>query len=270
MPVLTLDYRHCDRKRPKFIKHVEIEAIAASARQQLVESGVAAIAFDTLRQIERLKINGIDFALEVSTDCEVHDEDGNHVFGICEYDPGVPDTAMVCVSPVGEKLSELLALSTLAHELGHAVFDAPGWIMDGSKGPGLFDSFEHSAQRAYRTTTPDSDHLAKTPIAATAAPATDVQFAELRANEFMGSLLVPRRLLSAAAEELAPEYNVRVHRGPSLDPEFPGTSLHLAASDAVDMGLLERALAMRFGVNPRFVQVRLQRYGLTRPGAALH
>ena len=81
-----------------------------------------------------------------------------------------------------------------------------------------------------------------------------MQFAELRANEFMGSLLVPRRLLSAAAEELAPEYNVRVHRGPSLDPEFPGTSLHLTASDAADMGLLERALAMRFGVNPRFVQ----------------
>lgn len=38
MPVLTLDYRHCDRKRPKFIKHVEIEAIAALARQQLVEA----------------------------------------------------------------------------------------------------------------------------------------------------------------------------------------------------------------------------------------
>ena len=47
MPVLTLDYRHCDRKRPKFIKHVEIEAIAALARQQLVGSGVDAIAIDT-------------------------------------------------------------------------------------------------------------------------------------------------------------------------------------------------------------------------------
>ena len=148
MPVLTLDYRHCDRKRPKFIKHVEIEAIAALARQQLVGSGVDAIAFDTLRQIERLKINGIDFALEVSAECEVHDEDGNHVFGICEYDPGVPDTAMVCVSPVGEKLSELLALSTLAHELGHAVFDAPGWVVQGSRGPGLFDDIEPTMQRA--------------------------------------------------------------------------------------------------------------------------
>ena len=269
MPLLTLDYRHCDRKRPKFIKHVEIEGIAALARQQLVGSGVDAITFDRLRQIDRLKINGIDFSLEVSTECEVHDEHGNHVFGICEYDPGVPNTAMVCVSPIGEKLSELLALSTLAHELGHAVFDAPGWIMDGSKGPGLFDALESSSQRAYRTTTPDSEHLAKVPTAPAAVLATEVHFAELRANEFMGSLLVPRQLLSTAAEELAPDYNVSVHRGPSLDPEIPGTSLHLTATSPADMDLLERALAMRFGVNPRFVQVRLQRYGLTRPGAAV-
>ncbi len=269
MPVLTLDYRHCDRKRPKFIKHVEIEGLAALARQQMVAGGVDAIAFDTLRQINRLKINGIDFALEVSTECEVHDEQGNHVFGICEYDPGVPDTAMVCVSPIGEKLSGLLALSTLAHELGHAVFDAPGWIMDGSKGPGLFETFEPCGQRAYRTTTPDSEHLAKSPTTGKAALASDVHFAELRANEFMGSLLVPRQLLSAAAEELAPEYNVSIHRGPSLDPEIPGISLHLTATDAVDMEFLEKALAMRFGVNPRFVQVRLQRYGLIRPEAIL-
>jgi hypothetical protein len=163
-----LDYRHCDRKRPKFIKHVEIEGLAAQARQQLVAGGVDAIAFGTLRQIDRLKINGIDFALEVSTESEVHDEQGNHVFGICEFDPGVPDTAMVCVSPIGEKLSGLLALSTLAHELGHAVFDAPGWIMDGSKGPGLFDTFEPCGARL-----PHHDarqqHLAKSPTTGKAA-----------------------------------------------------------------------------------------------------
>jgi hypothetical protein len=157
----------------------------------------------------------------------------------------------------------------LAHELGHAVFDAPGWILDGSKGPGLFDAFEPSGQRAYRTTTPDSEHLAKVPTAPSAAQATEAHFAELRANEFMGSLLVPRQLLSTAAEELAPQYKVSVHRGPSLDAEIPGTSLQLSATSPVDMELLERALAMRFGVNPRFVQVRLQRYGLTRPGAAV-
>lgn len=196
----------------------------------------------------------------------MHDDEGNHVFGICEYDPGVPDTAMVCVSPVGEKLSELLALSTLAHELGHAVFDAPGWIVDGSRGSGLFDTLEPAAQRAYRTTTPDSDHLAKSPTTpAQAALATEIHFAELRANEFMGSLLVPRQHLNAAAEELAPHFNIALHRGSSLDPEFPGTSLHLSSGDANELEFFEKALATRFGVNPRFVQVRLQRYGLIRP-----
>jgi hypothetical protein len=73
---------------------------------------------------------------EVSTECVVHDEDGNHVLGICEYDPGVPNTAMVSRVAGRRKCSaRLLALSTLGHELGHAVFDAPGWIVDGSKGP---------------------------------------------------------------------------------------------------------------------------------------
>ena len=141
--------------------------------------------------------------------------------------------------------------------------------MDGNKGPGLFDAFEPCGQRAYRTTTPDSEHLAKSSTAGNAAHDLDVHFAELRANEFMGSLLVPRPLLSAAAEELAPEYNFCLHRGLSLDPEIPGTSLHLSTTDADDLEGLERALASRFGVNPRFVQVRLQRYGLIRPGAAL-
>ena len=56
MAILTLDYRHCERKRPQFIKHLEIEAISALARQQLVESSVDAIAFDTLRLIKGLKI----------------------------------------------------------------------------------------------------------------------------------------------------------------------------------------------------------------------
>ena len=48
MPVLTLDYRHCDRKRPKYVKHIEIEGIAALARRQLVGSGLDAIPFDAL------------------------------------------------------------------------------------------------------------------------------------------------------------------------------------------------------------------------------
>ena len=28
MPVLTIDYRHCDRMRPKYLRHPEVEEIA--------------------------------------------------------------------------------------------------------------------------------------------------------------------------------------------------------------------------------------------------
>ena len=269
MAALILDYRCCDRKRPLYIKHIEVERIAANARQQLVADSIDAVSFDALRQISGLKINGIDFALEVSTDYAVHDEQGNHVFGVCEFDPAMPDAAMVSISPVGESLSELLALSTLAHELGHAVFDAPGWVVQGSKGPGLFDDIEPTMQRAYRTTTPDSEHLSKS---LSAKPTTEEHFAELRANEFMGSLLVPRQRLNTVVEELAPEHDIKIVRSPSIDPGLPGTSLTLLAEG--DFGffyleMLQRAVAKRFGVTPRFVQVRMERYGMLKPGGVI-
>ena len=68
---------------------------------------------------------------------------------------------MVSVSPVGVNASEELVLSTLGHELGHAIFDAPGWIVDASKGPGLFDEPSDAARRAYRTTKLGRQRLVK-------------------------------------------------------------------------------------------------------------
>ena len=277
MPVLTLGYRHCDRKRPSYIKNSEIEGIAVLARQQLVDPAADAIPLTTLSAISGLKINGVVFDLFVGTGDVVHDERGNPVLGICEYDPGVPDTAMVSVSPVGVNASEELVLSTLGHELGHAIFDAPGWIVDASKGPGLFDEPSDAARRAYRTTTRDVEHLAKvTPVAEAAATPSlaipghttkEEYFAELRANEFMGSLLVPRQRLNLAVEEMAAKHGVTIHRSPSLDPELPGTSLHLTADG--DIECLQKAVAKRFGVNRRFIQVRMERYGLLKPGAKI-
>ncbi|MES1976930.1 MAG: hypothetical protein V4451_02770 [Pseudomonadota bacterium] len=282
MPVLTLGYRHCDRKRPSYIKNSEIEGIAVLARQQLVEAAADAIPLATLSAISGLKINGVVFDLFVGTGNVVHDERGNPVLGICEYDPGVPDTAMVSVSPVGVNASEELVLSTLGHELGHAIFDAPGWIVDASKGPGLFDEPSDTARRAYRTTTRDVEHLAKvTPVAEAAATPSlaipghttkEEYFAELRANEFMGSLLVPRQRLNLAVEELAPKHGVTIHRSPSLDPDLRGTCLHLTADGDIgffDIECLQKAVAKRFGVNRRFIQVRMERYGLLKPGAKI-
>jgi Zn-dependent peptidase ImmA (M78 family) len=279
MSVLTLHYRHSQWLRPAYLKHSEVEGLAAMARQQLVDANMDAIPMAVLGDITRLKINDLTYDLYISTDHVIHDENNNPVLGICEYDPGVPDTAMISVSPIGDNASEELVLSTLGHELGHAILDAPGWIVNARMGPGLFDDPSEIARKAYRTTTRDGRHLAQ------AAPANDsamelsqfagkqidreVYFAELRANEFMGSLLVPRQHLNLAIEELAPQHGVTIHRSPSLDPELPGITLHLTAEGEfgfLDMECLQKSLAKRFGVNPRFIQVRMERYGLLKPG----
>lgn len=272
MAALTLDYRHCSRKRPLYPKHAEVEAIALMARQQLVDSGVDALTLDILSGIARLKINGVAVNLAIDTQNTVHDESGQAVLGICEYDPGVPDTAMVSVSPCGEDSSEELVLSTLAHEIGHAIFDSPGWIVDASRGPGLFDEVDDGVRRVYRTTTRDSQHLANS-IAeghnSSLAKRSENYFAELRANEFMGSLLVPRQRLYTAVEEMAPMCNVAIVRGPSLDPEFEGAGITVQSSGAMgffNLESLQRSIASRFNVSPRFIQVRMERYGLLKLG----
>lgn len=277
MPVLNINYRHCGRMRPSFLKNPEIEELAAQVRQQLIDPSIDAVSVQILSGIDGLKINGVAFDLFVGTEGVVHDEEGNPVLGICEYDPGVPDTAMVSVSPASNQASEALVLSTLGHELGHAIFDAPGWIVDASKGPGLFDDPTELARKAYRTTTRDGDHLSKAvghaaiqqPRAGSNQIERDEYFAELRANEFMGSLLVPRQRLAQRVEEQAADYEVTIQRKPSLDPEWPGTSLVLSATDEIGLIELQRALARCFGVNPRFIQVRMERYGLIISGAKI-
>lgn len=276
MPVLTLAYRCCDRKLPRYIKHSEVEGIAVWARQQLVDANTDAISLAVLRCISSLKINGIPFDLWVDTEHAVNDDQGNPVLGICEFDPDAsPDATMLSVSPVSDTASEELVLSTFAHELGHAIFDAPNWIAAAAQGPGLFDEPSELARKAYRTTTRDADHLAKQPEPSAARNSElerNVHFAELRANEFMGSLLVPRQHLCRAVEALAPKHGVTIHRGPSLDPEWPGTMMRLTADGDIgffDMECLQKALAKRFGVHRRFIQVRMERYGLLTPGAGI-
>lgn len=282
MPVLTLGYRCCDRMLPRYIKHSEVEGIAALARQQLVDASTDAISLTVLKSLDGLRINGIEFDLWIDTEHPVNDERGNPVLGVCEFDPDAsPDAAVLSISPVNVAATEELVLSTFAHELGHAIFDAPSWITAAAKGPGLFDDPNTLGRKAYRTTTRDAEHLAKAPaqpeseanpsgIAGTQID-RDVYFAELRANEFMGSLLVPRQRLNLAVEELAPQYGVKIIRSPSLDADFPGTAISLTTREGMfanpdKMFNLQQALAKRFGVHRRFIEVRMERYGLLNKG----
>lgn len=125
-------------------------------------------------------------------------------------------------------------------------------------------------KRAYRTTTPDSEHLSK---ALSAKPTTEEHFAELRANEFMGSLLVPDNVSLLPLKNWRPCTtlpSIAIH--PQM-PTTPDTALRITADAKMgmfDMERFEKALATRFGVNRRFIQVRLNRYGLTTQEATMH
>ena len=276
MTAIALNYRHCSRFLPLYISNPKVAELASETRQQLVDSGTDAITLDVLRSIERMNVNGISFALWVGVDQPVTDEDGNAVLGVCEFDPDASmDAAVLSVTHVCEIASPELVLSTFAHELGHAVFDAPAWIHEAAQGAGLFDDPELTARKAYRTTTPDAEHLSKpkpAPVQNTELEAS-IRFAEFRANEFMGSLLVPRQHLIRSVENLAEQHKVTITRSPSLDPDFPGMGMTLSAKSTFGfdgMDPLLKALATRFGVTPKFIRVRMDRYGLLKPGVQNH
>lgn len=276
MSGITLNYRHCSRFSPHYINHTKVADLASETRQQLVDSTTDALTLDVLRSIERMNVNGIAFDLWVGVDQPVTDEDGNAVLGVCEFDPDASkDAAVLSVTHVCEIASPELVLSTFAHELGHAVFDAPAWIHEAAQGAGLFDDPALTVRKAYRTTTPDAEHLSKprpTPVHNTELESS-IRFAEFRANEFMGSLLVPRQHLIRAVEALAEQHSVTIVRSPSIDPDFPGMGMTLTAKSSFGfdgMDPLLKVLATRFGVTPKFIRVRMDRYGLRQPGVKNH
>lgn len=82
MPELTLTYRCCERRLPRYLKHSEVEKIAATTRQRLVDDQTDAISLSILRGISGLKTNGIKYDLWIDTENQVSDERGNSVLGV--------------------------------------------------------------------------------------------------------------------------------------------------------------------------------------------
>ena len=275
MSLLTVNYRYSGRYKPNYLNNAMIEETANVVRSQLVSSETDAVALPVLREISHLRVNGVSFDLWVDLDQPVSDrETGEPVCGLCEIDPGAgTDVAILCISPVGDGMTEELVLSTFGHELGHAIFEAPGWIADCKAGPGLFGQPTDAIRHAYRTTTSDAEHLSRVSTSPCDASMMvketnrekEMRIAEYRANEFMGSLLVPRNRLTTAVMELAPKYDVTVIPAPSLlGSDVPG-SVTIKAEGTLgtfDLENLQKAIGKRFGVHGRFIRVRMARYGI--------
>jgi len=165
-------------------------------------------------------------------------------------------------------------LSTGGHEMGHGLFEAPAWIYAHQRAsvPGLFDFGEPARpRRVLRTTTPNESHFC-----ATYPPGSKEFFQEARANEFMGSLLAPRRLLSrqfaARCEKLglrpadfiakAAESLLTPNQRSEPAPECTGNLRFLNLNLCLRVGQVLELLATDFGVTRRFIEVRLKKYRL--------
>jgi Zn-dependent peptidase ImmA (M78 family) len=160
--------------------------------------------------------------------------------GVTEYDRASPDCVMVSVNGPTLGANEPLLRSTIAHELGHVVFDAPGWIRMAP------------AKAAY--TTVSGDDAGRAPR-------------EIRANEFMGALLVPSSLIRIDLQRQAKRNRLPVSPRPSN--VVVGATAYDASRldpDAVDEVIF--VLADRYGVSESFLRVRLDRYDLLRTGPA--
>ena len=169
----------------------------------------------------------------------VHDEGGQPVLGICETDPAMPGVALISVNAALLACRPDLALSTVAHELGHLVFDVPSAL--------------GQPCRRYRSVTAGPDCLDRATLVS-----------ERRANEFMGALLVPPvplhlRLVTHARAEGLPMVHAPNHGRPGCRVLARGQR-----SDAL-AGIVA-ALAGDFGVSERFIAVRLHRYALVEGG----
>lgn len=184
--------------------------------------------------VRHIEVNGRAIEIVWDADHEVHDENGMPVFGVCETDPDNPGVAYVSVNgPLLRDRPDILA-STIAHELGHVVFDVPG------------------VQRRYRSVT-----------AGTSLHASE-RASEWRANEFMGALLVPAFELHRELLRLAAGEGLRLTR--AQHHGRPGCPVVDGRSNADALAGVVTVLAGHFGVSDGFVDMRLRRYRLVSNG----
>lgn len=241
MAEVAATYRHSSfSAEPEQLTPEEIWAIARHVRGQLEPDSLArALDLTSIdERISRAQINGVEFDVTWDLENEVCNAAGKPVMGVTEYDQSVPDCVMVAIN--GPRLSSLsyLMRSTIAHELGHVVFDAPRWITLGPAPSPAFLMGESTSTSKYDRR-------------------------EVRANEFMGALLAPPALLRVDFQRSAKRSRLQPsERGSGVIRGAAAYDSHAQDADAAQDVVF--ALAELYGVSESFMRVRLDRYDLLR------
>ena len=246
---LRANYPHTPSMAPAVMKAPVIWSFAQNVRQQVLGSMWRKpwIRAHVAARLAAAIINGIALRFVWDFDNTVQDEQKRQVFGLCEHSPDEPGQIMISINAPALADRPELERSTLAHELGHALFDMPAAVHERRR---LQLSLrDDNVQRLYRRG--DGSR----------SGAGDMDWDEWRANEFMGAFLAPPIAFHQALVRLANELNLPMTHQPSLGkfglPVLNGRRLDLDALEEV-LNLLAEA----FGVTPDFVRVRLRKYKL--------
>ena len=253
--MIVLNYPHLQPSlEPKRLRKEEIWLLGETARLQTCGTSprLKVEVSRIIARAARLRVNGLAFETHWELNHAVVDDEGTPVLGAVEYDEAWPTGAMIYLN--GEVIGERdgLARSTAVHELAHAIFDMPAWLMR-AQGSTLettrrFQAVHADAQMVY------ADPRAEPPI----------DWGEWRANEFMGSFLAPRRLLHRHMHKRAAARGIALVEGPN-SADLPIVCPHADGSAVTE---LTYELAEMFGVSDSFMHVRLRKYGLI--GDQLH
>jgi hypothetical protein len=240
MPFVQVAYRHSSTGQPSGLTPADVWRVAQRVRVQIREERLnrclpVEAVVDRLTEIE---VNGLQFETSWDLDHPVKNAAGKPVMGVTEYDNACPRCVMVSVNGPMLANAETLLRSTIAHEIGHVVFDAPGWLLTPPAGP-------VSSRFSWSPKTRDPR--------------------ELRANEFMGALLAPPSLLRIDLQRQAKRQRIPTAALPSRvisgAPAFDGRKLDRDAVEEIIFNLAES-----YGVSESFMRVRLDRYDLLRTG----
>ncbi len=240
---LAIAYPHDHRTRePHPMKAREIWEIAAEVRKHLVpRRPTPRLDLERIvRATRSLVVNSTTITTHWDLERTVHDGHGREALGVTEVDPALPGTVLISLNAAMIAERDYLKRSTLAHELGHAVFDGPSML-------------RQAGRIAFAMVTPDEWHLTEP-----ARGAAGIDWREFRANEFMGALLAPRALLNRELVRRAIAFGLPVRDVGAQEPVLS------SAGDPDRMEGLLLDLGERFGVSATFIEYRLHRYALVQ------
>ena len=80
-------------------------------------------------QGDRFEVNDIRYGVLWDFDHDVRNAQDREVMGVTEYHDATPLHVLVSINGPRLRSLDTLLRSTVAHELGHVVFDAPAWLV---------------------------------------------------------------------------------------------------------------------------------------------